>query len=216
MTELHETIILGVTPLSLTKGSARDSVFLEYINKPKSQKRMVRYCGRLLQFFRPYSPVEAMRIVKPSVARRDGFEEYASDGWLASHAKTQKVFSPGPYADIFDLGKNGPVSTEIVEELMTTIKGWTKNGITVYGFRPPTVPEMTTLENQRSRFDETAFTSRFVEAGGEWLEFDFDAFETIDGSHLSVASALEFSRILAHSISARPSMKAQKDNLKGN
>lgn len=197
----HKTIILGITPLSLTKGSVRNNVFLDYTNKPESQKRMIRYCGRLLHFFRPYSPVDVMSIMKRSATCGENFEEYASDGWLAFHSEARKEFVPGIYANVFDPRRSGPVSPDIIDGLIRAVNNWGKNSIAVYGFRPPTSPEMISFEDDRAQFDERNFVSRFEEAGGTWLEFGPAAFAMVDCSHLCADSALEFSRLLAGKIS---------------
>lgn len=196
----RKTIVLGVTPLSLTTGSVRDNVFLEFMNKSANEKRMIRYCGRLLHFFQPRSPRELLTHLNRRPRRDDGFMEYADDGWLGFHAKAQEVFAPGPYADIFGTQKNGPVHADIVDGLIRATKEWGRKGIVVYGFRPPTPPEMTELENQWAQFDEGAFVFRFEEAGGRWLKLDFSEYTTVDGSHLTAESAVLFSRILANAV----------------
>jgi hypothetical protein len=59
---------------------------------------------------------------------------------------------------------------------------------------------MVALEDSVGNFDTRAFVAAFEQAGGKWLPFPSDAYETYDGSHLTAAAAEIFSADLANRI----------------
>jgi hypothetical protein len=99
-----------------------------------------------------------------------------------------------PYRKVFF---DNSVDSAIIDILIRQTKQWSRAGIHVYAFRPPTTHNMIQLENELSGFDEKNFKIRFANAGGTWLDVNQTAYVSYDGSHLHRDAALQFSLDLA-------------------
>ena len=95
------------------------------------------------------------------------------------------------YQEIF---KTQKVSPEILDRLVQRIQDWNVKGFRVVCFRPPTTPEIVSLENEKSGYDEALIKSRVSTAGGVWYDAPQDKYTTYDGNHLTKAGAMDFSR----------------------
>lgn len=98
------------------------------------------------------------------------------------------------YRDIFDGNR---VSPEIVDGVLEAVRRWNSRRIKIFGFRPPTVPEMVAVENLDSGFDGETFVRRFESNGGVWLRIPQYAYPICDGSHIAEPDAPRFSADLA-------------------
>lgn len=83
---------------------------------------------------------------------------------------------------------------------MRRVEKWTKQGIIVFGVRPPSTAEMVKLEEALSGFDESDFVQKFIKAGGIWIPVDTAGLESYDGSHLERKSAIAFSKQLGKKV----------------
>jgi hypothetical protein len=199
----RKMIVLGITPHSLTEGAARRNSFLSYAKKSRLEKNMLRLFDPIWHFLRPVESKEALAILTFGHFSTHYFQEYHRDGWIAGHKQPgNPTEALRAYSVIFDPGKSGPVSEDIINELIKTVAQWRDKGIEVYGFRMPTCRAMIELEDKFAEFDEGAFVSKFEIAGGTWLAFDQTGYHTYDGSHLHREAAEKFSGELAQKIRA--------------
>ena len=194
-------IILGITPTALTPGSPKRSWFLRYRAELQNQTVLARPQAALATFLAPMPPKD----VGLSFASLAGLDRpkvvYLPDGWVT-------CWPQGPvereelanYRLIF--AKERPDPQRRADVLAFTAR-WSRAGIRVYGFRPPTTPEMLALETELSGFDEAAFVGEFAAAGGIWLAVDPVAYTAFDHSHLDAPTAQRFTRDLGEQLRSR-------------
>jgi hypothetical protein len=201
-----KSIVLGVTPHSLTPGAAKNSHYLQEKGRPGSEVLELIYLSRLKAFFARHS-LEALGrcLLRPQSERQHGpqhgyFEHFYDDGWAATDSiPCDSESALASYQHIFD---NNQVSPAVCDALFDRVRRWKASGIRVFAFRPPTTAKMVALEHELSGFDETGFVKRFTEAGGVWLEVE-NNYESYDGSHLRMDSARELSARLGRQIAAK-------------
>jgi len=191
-------IILATTSLSFQTWKQDNSQFREYAAKPRDQVWMYLKGGNLSEYFQPMSPAIFPRKwlgMKPPVLV---WEEFHQDGWIASDQQ--------PWSDYSDLTEHQQklapyrVDQNAISNYMSQVRDWTSNGILVIGFTPPSNPATIEVEDAALDFDPSGFRSQFETAGGTWLDLPREGYETYDGSHLTKASAVRFSEVLAQSI----------------
>jgi len=196
------TIVLGVSPWSLTRRASADNGFLQEKRRPAAEVAERLYLKPMLSFFRPVSVPEflaAARKEQDSVSQPLYHQNHHADGWVASRLYPE---APESALALYQVNfANNPVDHGIENALFQTIRQWTQKGIRVFAFRPPATAAMVELENSSGGFDEKEFVLHLAEAGGQWLDFDVAAYHSYDGSHLDEDSARHFSRDLAASIS---------------
>ena len=192
-------MILGVTPLSLTRGATLDNNFLWYSDRSLIEKLETRYLGRILHHLEPIDQDTlpgAFRRRRPQ--RRRLLLENHIDGWMATQSTPEDpTIALKKYQNMFDDDKLGPVSQNVINDLIESVENWRKEGIAVLACRPPSSRKMVELEDEKAKFDESQFIARFERAGGTWLRFAPDGYHSYDGSHLRRDAAVEFSRDLA-------------------
>ena len=186
-TSPRKTIVLGVTPLSLTAGLAKKNEFV--LNRDQPVAGIVR---RLLDTLEWHFRRMDVSSLPTFVFRRfDLYTEFHEDGWVAIRQVRDNCDIQLPtYRGYFD---GNSLSPEIRDGLCRQVSLWVQQGIQVYGFRPPTYQKMVDLENAISGFDEPAFVKQFEAAGGIWLNVDPVAYHCYDGSHISREAAITLS-----------------------
>ncbi|MFH0758053.1 MAG: hypothetical protein V2B15_12265 [Bacteroidota bacterium] len=201
-------IVLGVSPHSLTPRGADCGHYKTEMGRTKEQVLQQRYLSRLQEVFATYEALELIEKVmgrdKPSNYRII----YHPDGWVESWwLQPDTSYSARFYEEIFTGNR---VSEEVIAGLLGYVEKWTAMGIHVAGFRPPTSHTIMQMEEERGGFDEAVFVERFTRAGGIWIHFPPDRYQTFDGNHLEHQSAARLSADLADSIRARIPVPASK------
>jgi len=199
-------IVMGITPHSLTPDAGRDNGYLHALGAqrdrptPTTEVILARHCPEVLHFFEPMKIREMFRTAL-GIRRRKKYqyhESYRFDGWVPGRLVPENPNSGlKAYKNVF---KGNQVSDEMVRNTIETVTQWTRKGISVYGFRPPTTGEMMALENARSGFDEAKFVAEFTKAGGQWIAVDQERYHSYDSSHMRDDSAAVFSKDLARKI----------------
>ncbi|HYC87359.1 MAG TPA: hypothetical protein VEB86_19135 [Chryseosolibacter sp.] len=196
-------VLLGVTPYSLTEKAMEDEHFREQLAKKKEEILEYLYFEPLKRFFHPYSIQELYEARKTADSGGTVYhqESFYRQGWVASWKipPDPKAALPG-YVKDFASNRVSPVA---IDTLVDRVGRWTRNGIEVYGFRPPTTVEMVQLENNLSGFQESLFVQRFQDAGGRWIDLDISEYQSYDGSHLAKSSAIKVSERIGKHISGR-------------
>jgi hypothetical protein len=192
------TIVLGVTPHSLTSAAARDNGYLAEVRRPRTEVYERLWLSPALDFLAPIAPADLVRAASGTHEREPQthyFETFHEDGWVASRVEPEEPDRAlRQYADAF---KGTHADGALVDALIATTARWKAAGIRVVAFRPPTSRAMIRLEDEQSGFDEQSFRARFTANGGEWLTFDPDAYHSYDGSHLREDGAQALSHDLA-------------------
>jgi hypothetical protein len=191
------TIILGITPHSLTRRATARSEFLRRINKPAGGPT---YWETLEWQFRPFSLANAVVPLFPDCRAEHYYRHHVADGWAAaSYVPEDPRLSLSRYRRTFT---GQQVDPPMIEDVLRYAGAWTVRGIRVYAFRPPTTRKMVELEDALSGFRESEFVARFTAAGGVWLDTDQFGYTTYDGGHLRWDAAQQFSRDLARAVRA--------------
>ena len=155
-----------------------------------------------------------LRLIDPPRAFR--CLEYRQDGWTvgrlkgavaaparrAAGAGREASNSPAEARATVEAGRKVAVCPQVAETLLRAVADWRRAGIEVYGFRPPSSPEMVLWEDRYYQYDESAFQAKFEAAGGTWLHFDQAGYGSYDGSHLHHTEAVRLSQELAGRIRA--------------
>jgi len=197
------TIVLGISPRSLTEGACEQKWFGPRYEQHALQRTLLKHSSAILQFSRPMDHADLMitlGLADPPAKRN--FLHYYADGWQSADADEHNLNALDEYRAKFDPDDEGPVSQTIVDGLIEAVQRWRAEGIIVYAFRTPSCDEMIEVENKVSGFDEMDFIERFATAGGTWLVFNQDAYASYDGSHLDEESAPLFSADLAETLAA--------------
>lgn len=183
----HPTLVIGVTPYSLTQNSIKDKQYLQEVNKSKTEIFLNTYQSGLLTYFDPIKPSDVFGLT-------GNFDEFNPNGWMSNRGNVIDTLSGlESYEKVL---YNNPIHEGTYFRFFDKVREYSASGINVYGFRPPTMMSMEQLENQMTGFDETSFIKMFEEAGGSWIYVDKAAYQTYDGSHLQKEEAVKFSRFL--------------------
>jgi hypothetical protein len=188
----EKVVILGITPRSLIGSGITSDQF-------KDSKRLSKYHSVILlaAIDRPLRLLYPMRLGEffymffPGEDTRYFFRTYHADGWAERDTMSQdseKMVTL--YKETF---VKCQVSPNMIAGLLRFVQEWTKIGIKVYGFRPPTSSQMFEAENAMSGFDEKSFIFSFEQAGGKWIAVKQTDYSTYDGSHLRPDAAEVFS-----------------------
>lgn len=196
-----KVLYLGITPYSLTPKAAKDGHISQELARKKEEIWESLYLEPLEQFFEPYQlnwdkPGDSVLYI----------QEYKTTGWVAT---TKIPPSPEEAIPIYTKDfQDNSVSNTVIDSLVARVKRWTERRVIVFAARPPTTNAMINLENTISGFNENEFVLKFEEAGGIWLQTDIDDYQSFDGSHLDIPSAIKFSTDIASMIKTELSRRA--------
>lgn len=185
----HRIVVLGITPHSLTEAAAVNNAFKAWhITNPLHRSLRRRSLG-LVAFFSPSRPID---LVKAVISTKR--VNYAETGWTGIQTSERRYdLTMDTYRRLFE---GSAVSPAISQGVLSRVASWRQAGIKVFGFSPPVSTEMTRFEDDVSGFDRVGFAAAFREAGGTWLSFRSDDYDSYDGSHLEVEGARRFSASL--------------------
>lgn len=192
------TIIMGITPYSLTKRTKVKGHFLGLKQQSKQDAYLNIHFAALINFVEPMSFRDALLGLFSSLSSKRTRREYSADGWLAVNRQPRgERREVKRYKQIYE---EQLVCDENIKNVLDFTSRWRKKGIRVYGFQPPTCQQMLELETRVSGFNKAEFVKAFEAAGGIWIEVDQCHYYSFDGSHLEDRAALEFSIDLAQRI----------------
>lgn len=189
------TILLAVTPHSLTAEAVKNEFFNEHKNTKRFDLFKGLYLSRYLKYTAPYKVTEVLDHLTGNTAADRYFETFYPDqGWAKSYRIPEDtVVALEIYEGLFSRYQ---VSDSVQMDLFEKVTELTTKGYTLYAFRIPTMRSMIQLEDSRSGFKEIEFQQMFDKAGGTWLDIDPSLYHTYDGSHLHYESAIRLSRDL--------------------
>ena len=192
------TIVLGISPRSLTEGACEQKWFGPAYRQHFLRRQLYRRAGPVLRAVRPIEHADLMVTVgRAQPPGKRNVLHYHTDGWQSAGTNMPHRDALDEYRAKFDPDDEGPVSQDVIDNVMQTVAAWRAEEITVLAFRTPSCPEMLDVEAEYSGFDEAAFIEQFTAAGGVWLTVDQAAYASYDGSHLAVDAAPIFSSDLA-------------------
>jgi hypothetical protein len=188
-------IVLGVTPYSLTEEARKNEHYKQELERPLADVIERNYINPYLSVF------ESIKFTD-YVGNNRGVnyvQVFHKNGWVESckipENKTEALAS---YEKTFiETG----LSQKSVNETLNFVSRMKKEGVEVYGFRPPSSKGMEKLEDKMSGFNENEFKVLFGRSGGVWIDIPGKfSFNSYDGSHLHYQSAKELSFILGKKI----------------
>lgn len=190
-------VLLGVTPHSLSPHSAGNS-FQEWNDTHPIEKRLRSSLGSGFVYLTPSHPNHLLRIFFRGPYREN---LYGPHGWVGMDVAVNPVSlrrNTQNYEAKFRRAKCLP---QLEAALLRQVLLLTRQGVQVFGFFPPTAPEVRLVERNWSGFDEQGFVQRFQEQGGKWLVVGPDeGFSSYDGVHLSLRAADRLSQELAQGL----------------
>lgn len=194
----ERVIVIGVTPYSLTPEAARNYHYNSLASLDKSDIFRNLYLNSFLKFADPYRPNEIRDILAGRTGKKGYFMVYEPDGWVRSYKiPSNPNEALASYVKNFE---NNKVSFISADYFLRRVKQWCDQGIIVIGYRVPSTDAMVALEDSISGFDPAYISNSFIKAGGIWLEYDNNEFESYDGSHLHFKSAEKLSGLLGQEI----------------
>ncbi len=197
--------LLGVTPHSLR--DRRESTN-QFFRSSETFTPFTHQKARWLGWVERRWPALSRQVIEALVRGRNraSFKtRQHPDGWVESG---DSQINPAPLLAVYRrIQQQHPVDDRIIHVLLSRVREWTSQGIHVYGFRPPTCPEM---EETESDFSEAAFVEAFENAGGVWLTPSTPGLRTFDGSHLDAESAMLLSTRVAHTIQVSQRLIAER------
>lgn len=191
-------IVLGVTPNSITGYSRKNVQFWQEKTRPREDIFERLYLNGILYHFSATTPEAIWNLLKNK--KQDSYygNEYYPNGYVESEKfPTDTTEAIPSYIQDFTTYK---VKEQYIRELIRQVNAWNKKGIKVIGFRPPVSAPMRMLEDTMGLYNEGSIKAQFKEAGGHWVDFNPNRYQTYDGSHLNKESALKLSNDLAAEI----------------
>ncbi|MBU1277100.1 MAG: hypothetical protein KJ720_17130 [Proteobacteria bacterium] len=185
-------LVLGLCPHCLTSSRLGNGYKYWYSQGNPDRKSLRRQI--LLDNFSGKALIKTNARNVLNLSRGLPLNSYHADGWEASLpiSKRQKKYEKA--AD--KLARRKRVDMRMVDELLTTVADFRQEGISVYGYRPPSNRHIRYVEDQFSGLDFHDFARRFNGAGGSWLKVNEQAYATYDGIHMDYRTAIRFSRHL--------------------
>lgn len=191
-------IILGVSPNCITGYTQKNEQFRQEKNRSREDILERLYLNGMLYYFSATTPEAIRDQLKKKSTDSYYLNEYHANGYVASEKFPTDTLEAIPsYISDFT---NYKVEERYVGKLIEQVNEWTIRGIQVVGFRPPVSAPLRALEDTMGLFNEAALSARFTEAGGHWINFNPNRYQTYDGSHLNKASAVKLSEDLAKEI----------------
>lgn len=208
-----KTIILGITPASLTNRAGNNGHIKRILNRKKEEVIEYEYLFPVKLFFAPTTPYKIRKKLRKRKSNDYRQEFNIEDGWVASWYDTPIPYRAlESYKDKFTKMK---VENNIIKNLYKQTKKWKSQGIKVYGFYIPSSKNMNELEKNVAAFDIKKFLKGFINAGGYWINIESNYF-SYDGSHLEKESAIRLSEELAEKISQNNIIKIYNPEIKIN
>lgn len=198
-----KVIMLGITPYSLTPKAILDEHIQEELARKKEEILEYKYLVPIKRIFEPMTlqqlfpkkDIDETAVVNAPVYHQ---EFYSRQGWVASwKIPSDSTSALTEYVRDFT---NNKVSQVVEDSLIERVSTWTRHGIKVFAFRPPTTLAMVQLEDSISGFNQSRFVASLEQVGGRWIDIPVKGYISYDGSHLVKESALRLSRRLGEAI----------------
>lgn len=194
----NKVIVIGVSPNCITGFSQNNAQYIQEKNRPREDIFERLYLNKLLFYFSPTTPEALKEKLAQKPVTRYYRNEYYPNGYVLS--EKFPVDSTEAIASYIQDYTNYKVEDQFIDILTTQVGNWSKEGIKVIGFRPPTTLAMRALEDTMGHYNESLIKERFCKAGGYWVDLNPRKFKTYDGSHLDPHSAVLLSEVISNEI----------------
>lgn len=199
------TIVLGITPWSLTPLAVRQNGFTQAIAQERASFFSADVLHRAEIFDRLFRSFDVDRLWQGDIARAraatrtidtEYIQNFHLNGWVASDYHKRNP-DRGFQIARDDHANNNRIDPEALAQICVRVRQWRQRGWVVMAYQPPTPPAVAQLTAELSGFDEESAAKQLTEAGAIWVTLDPAAYESYDGSHLTAASAQQLSLLLA-------------------
>jgi hypothetical protein len=200
-----KVMVLGVSANCILDYTLVNEQYWREKTRPREDIIERMYLDGILYHFSATSPEGIKEYLRKKPSVNFYMNEYHSNGYVES-----EKFPPDSMEAIPSYIKdytNYKVEKHLIDDLINQVKVWNSKGITVIGFRPPTTIPMRALEDTMGFYNEEVISTRFIEAGGHWVNLNPNDYKTYDGSHLNKESAARLSEKLAEEIESLLSNK---------
>lgn len=196
----RKTVVLAVTPFSLTTEAAKNEHFLKEFTRPKEDVIQRLAYSPWWDFFKPVTPslVRDFLLGKQKAPPILYYQDFYSDGWVGSRTiPSDPDRAIKSYVKTFEKYQ---VDNNLINELCEQVRVLKARDINVFAFRPPVSNSMLALESKMSGFDQRRFVEQFHLNGGMWIDIHSSGYKTYDGSHMFKDSAIKYSTELARKV----------------
>lgn len=214
------TILLALTPYSLTPGAIRLNEF-EHQRHLSASPLKVAFSDSLDRL----QPMRIDRVGRELMGRRSQGPArdrvWHPDGWVQVKREggNERMYEKHYHESFVD----NRVSPDIVRNVARHVADWSRRGIRVVAFRPPIATPIRAIEDAYSGFDEPSIRVHLLNAGARWLEPTGTPYVTYDGSHLGgreamrltvdlgrqLAATREQSRVVLHPVARAPAQDSR-------
>lgn len=201
-------IVLGITPYSLTEDARANESYNEYRDKFKNKGKNM--------LISPQGPALYDIITMPTkrilsigathkgkiFKRKDYIKHYHDDGWVETIVTGDTSKSIKLTLEMYEKRnfQDNPISKFSIDETLTYIRKWSKEGIIVLVFRPPTCEEMEEIEERKTKFSSLRLEDKVRENGGIYINIPRSGWVSYDASHLDANSAKRLSEFIGNVI----------------
>lgn len=201
-------IVLGITPYSLTENARANESYNEY------QKKFRDKGNNML--ISPHGPALYEIITMPTkrilsvgathngkyVKGKGYIKHYHDDGWVETTVTGDTSKSIKQTLEMYEKRDfhNNPISQASIDETLTYIRKWSKEGIIVLAFRPPTCKAMEEIEESKTKFSSFKIEDKIREHGGIYINLPRSGWLSYDASHLDADSAKRLSELIGNAI----------------
>lgn len=194
-------IIVGLSPYAFSYDAVGNWHYKQVRDESWSTTYKHIHLYPYMKYVNPYSPTEIADYLRGIKNRPKYYQTPKPDGWVKSDKRpADQENGLWAYEQNYKNNEKAVVSESIIAAFMQKVKQWTKEGIHVIGFRPPTTRIMVEIEDKYSKFDHMKVRNAFIESGGLWIDFNSKDFYSYDGSHLQYQSAIKLSKELGNYI----------------
>jgi len=195
----NKVILIGISPHSLTPSALKNEELKSYLNKSKTDVFKTISLANVYKTANSITPSQIINNLSSTNKQYKKYnQEFYTNGWVkSSNNKPNINIALYKYKNIFT---NNKVSEEAINNLSIQINKWTKKGIKVICFRPPSTIEMEQLEDSLSGYNESEISRKIITNGGYWININSKNYVSYDGSHLHYESAIKLSEKLGLNI----------------
>lgn len=191
----EKMLLVGISPASLGLERCQNESYYQWKNLSLFDRWKVSFLNEYMGYFDPIKPIDFVYAV---MGRKQGlYTEYYENGWRSVELYPRDTRSLVGYTQVLT---KDPISLEVVESLLISLEECSKEGIEVYAFRVPSIPEMWQLENDLSGFDTLGIPEKVERTSARWINIQNREYESVDASHLDLESSYRFTKCLIDSI----------------
>lgn len=209
----NKVIVMGVSPNCITGYSQKNDQYLQLKKGHREDIFEQLYMNKVLYYFSPVSPEEIKEKLIQKTTGSYYTNEYFSNGYVLSE-KFPADSTEAIQSYISDY-TNFKVEDQYIDILAAQVAEWSRKGIKVIGFRPPTTFAMRAVEDTLGHYNESMIKGKFCKAGGHWIDLYPGNFKTYDGSHLEKNSAVLLSEIISKEIAKALNSEATAKKVTG-